>query len=241
MDREQLYNNMTERKHSVVHHQPYNGGNGRIDRFLDLIRDGSLPRGGVALDFGGSHGDLLDLALREKLFDDGYVADISWRSVEVARGRGLKAAVMDVDSRGINFSTEFFDCVVALDVIEHLVDPVNFARECYKVLKPDGWVFINTPNISYWRHLESLVCDGHFPHTSGDREVYHGGHLAFYNENDLVEIFETAGFAGNRHTYADGQYDAPPHIWRNLLRERGAKADSMLGYPNLIWSIKKRK
>lgn len=239
MDREQLYEKISRRKANPRHAEQYRYDNGRINRFLDLVRDGSLPRGGWVVDVGGSHGDLVEASLREGLFDQGTVLDISMQSVEVARDRGLDAVVIDIDNEPMcgrySREDEHQDAVVALDFIEHIVDPENFARECAKVLRPGGYVFINTPNIQYWEHLEELVLHGRFPHTSGDTEVYHGGHLAFYNENDIERIFRPAGFNRFEVFMASDEGKNPSPLWTNLFKESDpVKKYRMLSCPNLM-------
>jgi SAM-dependent methyltransferase len=39
-----------------------------------------------------------------------------------------------------------FDCVVAVEVVEHVTDDVAFVREVNRVLKPGGWFLATTPN-----------------------------------------------------------------------------------------------
>lgn len=242
MDRDKLYESISARKRNLEHLRPYAGGNGRIDRFLDMIRRGDLPRGFHVLDVGGSHGDLVDISLRERLFEHGDVLDISVEACQIANQRGHVSWHIDVDRDGLRAQTGLlsgFDCISALDFIEHIVDPVGFARECYRALRSGGYVFINTPNISYWKNLESLVVRGQFPHTSGDTEVYHGGHLGFYNENDLFSIFSQAGFSSDRmRVWKDPDVVEPvPPIWSRLLSEHDqVKKDRMLSQPNLLFS-----
>lgn len=219
MDKSEIYKEISDRKHTDNHYNEYYGGNGRIDRFLGLVEHGDIKKGGSLLDVGGSHGDLVQYALREGLFDQGTVIDISSLSVEVAKKRGIQAVKCDVDKDGLLRAANTTDCIAALDFIEHIVDPENFARECFRVLKPGGTVFINTPNILYWKHLEEMVVHGRFPHTSGDVEVYHGGHLAFYCYDDMVKIFSSAGFH-NFSRFADtNTCEEPiPNIWVNLMK-----------------------
>jgi len=99
---------------------------------------------------------------------------------------------------------------------------------------------LNTPNIQYWRHLESLVCRGVFPHTSGDREVYHGGHVAFYNYNDLS--YFCRGWGGYRMHTRGLPYDPPPPIWQMLGKDCGVKSapsNIQMSYGDLIFSAVK--
>jgi predicted SAM-dependent methyltransferase len=135
------------------------------------------------------------------------------------------------------------DLITALDFIEHIVDPENFARECFRVLKSGGEAFINTPNIRFWKHIEQLKYGGRFPHTSGDREVFHGGHLAFFTLSDLCDIFGDAGFTSFEQFKDDECFEAPPmpfltgfnpksqQEYVNLLME--------LGCPNLLFKAVK--
>ena len=250
-----LYDDISSRKAKPADYEPYHGGNGRIDRAVHLITQspeaahGYFPKGGTLLDIGGATGNL-GYALREH-YSRRITLDISdiCRGPAEAKGNEFIHANTDVD--GIPLPAESVDIIVALDVIEHLLNPEKFARECFRVLKPDGAVLVNTPNIQFWRHLKSLVCDGVFPHTSGDREVYHGGHVAFYNFHDLTNIFHGAGFHDGGRMQTEGlEYDPPPPIWKMLSQnERGfvgmgyswqaAPVDRQLGYADLIYTVKK--
>jgi SAM-dependent methyltransferase len=212
MDRSELYDTMATRKSAPKDLEPYRGDNGRVNRCVDLFRQGKLRRGGALLDIGGGIGDLA-YACRD-MFERAVVVDISAKNLEAARAKGCVTLQVDIDREGLEKVGGQFDVVTALDFIEHIVDPESFARECFRVLKPGGEVFINTPNIQHFRHIEQLV-RGRFPHTSGDRDVYHGGHLAFFTYLDLVDIFLAAGFDARRfEQFKDDEgYVAPPQEW----------------------------
>ena len=99
---------------------------------------------------------------------------------------------------------------------------------------------INTPNIQYWRHLHSLVVDGVFPHTSGDPEVYHGGHVAFYNLQDLEELFVRRGGFVDPTMHVQGlNGDPPPPIWASLSKLPPDTRNRQLSYADLIYSCRK--
>lgn len=44
-------------------------------------------------------------------------------------------------------SVEKFDAVVAIEIIEHLENPFGFIRQCAKLLKSGGLLFVTTPNV----------------------------------------------------------------------------------------------
>jgi 2-polyprenyl-3-methyl-5-hydroxy-6-metoxy-1,4-benzoquinol methylase len=248
MDKGELYDTMAERKYKPRDMQPYDGNNGRVNRCVQFMRAGKIRTGGTLLDVGGGIGDL-GYATRD-LFERRIVVDISDKNLQAARTKGNEILVGDVDIEGFRTLTPYsstcqtiednsVDVVCALDFIEHIVDPENFARECRRVLKPSGEVFINTPNIRFWRHIDQLWKTGKFPHTSGDREVYHGGHLAFYTYSDLREIFEPAGFVSVLQLKDEEGYESPPNMWISAFTPRNQDEYMRLslefGCPNMLY------
>ena len=240
-----LYDRLNARKAKPEDDLPYSGGNGRIDRCVQLVRQGKLPNHGTLLDVGGATGNLC-YALREEFKNDRWVIDISDGPLNSARKKGAatETACVNVDRVGLPVSDGQADLVAALDFIEHIVDPERFARECYRVLKRDGAVFINTPNIRFWGHIEQLVIRGSFPHTSGDRDVYHGGHVAFFTRHDLEEIFGNAGFKRFEQVRDSEGFRQPPRMWLDLLPVANQRELMMnveeLGNPNLLFIARKR-
>lgn len=51
---------------------------------------------------------------------------------------------------GIPYKDGFFDTVYAAELIEHLVDPDYFLKECNRLLKPGGTILVTTPNLCAW-------------------------------------------------------------------------------------------
>lgn len=231
-----LYDDIALRKDEANNAGPYTGGNGRIDRAVDLIRNEEFPRSGVLLDVGGATGNL-GYALRD-LFETTVVIDIADACRIPAEDKGNTFLDWNVDNQGLPDEYDGrIDLITALDFIEHVLDPEKFARECFRVLRSGGKALVNTPNIQFWRHLHSLVVDGVFPHTSGDREVYHGGHVAFYNFFDMKRIFTAVGFVEPVMHTRGLEPDPPPPIWMHV----GSFSDKgkHLAYADLIFSCRK--
>jgi len=48
----------------------------------------------------------------------------------------------------LNYSNDFFDVVIAGEIIEHLINIDNFFDEAYRILKPGGMILVTTPNVA---------------------------------------------------------------------------------------------
>lgn len=229
---------MADRKFKPKDLEPYDGNNGRVNRCAQLMRAGKIRTGGTLLDVGGGIGDL-GYAVRD-LFARRVIFDISSKNLSAAEAKGNEVVLGDMDRGGLIGFDSDVDVITALDFIEHIIDPEHFARECHKALRPSGEVFINTPNIRFWRHIEQLRLQGTFPHTSGDREVFHGGHLAFYTYRDLRAIFEPAGFSSVQQIKDEECFEQPsPQFLVALpfISSQDAYVATMLefGCPNLLY------
>lgn len=243
MDRAELYDQMATRKSAPKDFGTYIGDNGRVNRCIQLMRQGKIIHGGTLIDVGGSIGDLCYAAKKELLFGRVFCVDISQKNLEAAASKiGLENTVhLDTDREGLRaFADGEASVVTALDFIEHIIDPEKFARECFRVLRRGGEVFVNTPNIQYWQHIEQLV-QGRFPHTSGDREVYHGGHLAFFTYLDLCDIFGAVGFTDFVQIKDEEGYRQPPQTFNATFMPAPKTQNEYIewcmrfGNPNLLF------
>lgn len=238
MDKLQLYSALADRKIQEDRDVgEYTGHNDRINRCLRFFQDGILRTDGALIDIGGNVGDLC-FALKEK-FEGTLVVDISPKNVDICQRRGLDAISADVDISGIPVGDGKASVVTALDLIEHIMDPEKLAREMFRVLRSGGQVYVNTPNIQFYGHLQSLAFGGRFPHTSGDHEIYHGGHLAFFTYLDLEDIFGRAGFKDLRQLRSE-HYRQPPEFWMGFLRDmERSTALLRMGDPDLVFTCVK--
>lgn len=237
---ERIYDDISKRKNAPKDYQKYVPGmNGRIDRCDRFFEQGLLKSGTVMIDIGGAIGDLGD-SLRN-LFETIWINDVSSIPLAAARTKGHSTWLGNVDEEPIPFNDGTVDFIAMLDVIEHIMDPEKLARECARVLKTGGQAYVNTPNIMHWRHIEYLFRHRMFPHTSGDREVFHGGHTAFFTRRDIDNIFSNAGLSC-RLLKDESTMDSPP-VWiqnfmfdnyaaRNTLSIQSAMDD--LSYPDVL-------
>src|SRR5829696_7071043 len=82
-------------------------------------------------------------------------ADLSVNALTTYRSAAPRP-VVQLDAQRLPFASGSFDIVVSDDVIEHVVDTDAYAREIFRVLVPNGWLFLSTPNLAAWFNRLSL-------------------------------------------------------------------------------------
>jgi 2-polyprenyl-3-methyl-5-hydroxy-6-metoxy-1,4-benzoquinol methylase len=83
------------------------------------------------------------------------------------------------------------DCVVALEVVEHLVCPRLLFEEAHKVLKPGGTLLVSTPYHGYLKNLVLSLVNGWDRHFA---VAWDGGHVKFFSNKTLAGMTIAAGF-----------------------------------------------
>ena len=107
-----------------------------------------------------------------------------------------------------------FDCLVAADVLEHLVDPWSALRAYARLLDPGGTAVISLPNVAHWSTYAALA-RGSWPRNP--EGIHDATHLRWFTLRDARELVEQAGLAV-------ASVDRRPRlIWR------GSKLDDLLG------------
>jgi len=147
------------------------------------------PQRGLLIEVGSSSGSLL-----ETFRNDG------WRVLGVEPDRnaaryakakfGVETTNTILERAGIPDHSA--DVVVMLHVIEHVPDPVGTLTEIHRVLKPGGYLIVETPRYDtlmfklFGRRERSISCDGH---------------IYFFTTDTLRKTYEKAGFVLEKFEY----------------------------------------
>lgn len=99
---------------------------------------------GKILDIGCAGGFFLDYAKSQGW--DTYGIEISSWAFDIAKNK-LGLNIYNRTLREIAFPDNHFDVITMYDILEHTNDPMSELQEVYRVLKPQGLLVINLPNI----------------------------------------------------------------------------------------------
>jgi len=179
------------------------GSNYRPSTFLGVIASVLLPKqirgldahmrhlpkngkGRSLLDFGCGNGEFVSRAK-----DAGWLPigmDMDPEAVRVAQNNGLNVYLGGTDKIAI-LDMEF-DVITLSHVIEHVHDPGQLLRTCYRCLKPGGFLWIETPNFN---------SQGHGIYGRNWRGLEPPRHLVIFTSNSLHRLLKDVGFHRIHH------------------------------------------
>jgi SAM-dependent methyltransferase len=135
-----------------------------------------------------------------------YGLDLMEEAVRRAQQRGLIAQVYDLNIVPLPFRDGFFDCVLALDILEHLFDPLAILREIKRILGADAYTIIFLPlHFDIRQRLRILTGKGIILY---EHLVYDPGcvsweyfHIRFFTLEEVEQFVAAAGFFVERRIY----------------------------------------
>jgi 2-polyprenyl-3-methyl-5-hydroxy-6-metoxy-1,4-benzoquinol methylase len=139
-------------------------------------------KGARLLDLGSGNGAFLQFAQCAGWEVLGVEMDP--KAVEVSRARGLRVQHGTVEA--LDGQDGQFDGITLSHVIEHVHDPLELLRACHRLLKPGGWMWLETPN------LES---EGHRRYGANWRGLEIPRHLVLFTMGSLQHALKRTGFS----------------------------------------------
>lgn len=160
------------------------------------------------LEIGSGSGDVL-LTLSDRYKHCVGVDLSSVRAQELKKLFNGKSCVRimndNFETMAFDYPENFFDTVLMIAVLEHMVDPFGAIQKVYKLLKPGGQVIIDTPNMAKWTRRIKLLL-GYFPSTSSldegflqydkitPTELLDDGHLHYFTFRSLTKLLRRFHF-----------------------------------------------
>jgi 2-polyprenyl-3-methyl-5-hydroxy-6-metoxy-1,4-benzoquinol methylase len=120
--------------------------------------------------------------------------DVSNDGIEIARSNfaNVRFHVCSIyDEQLPSIVNELVDCVISLEVVEHLFYPKKLFEHSYRTLKSGGILILSTPYHGYLKNLALSLIDGWDKHFAAD---WDGGHIKFFSNKALARMAVGAGF-----------------------------------------------
>ena len=193
----------------------------RFDAQREDLAYEMLEQGDKFLDVGCGEGQLVIRAKTK--YNQVYGIDISEsrinRAKENAKGAKEIHFLSGNINSGIQFSNNTFDAVACIDVLEHIFDPYFLLAEINRILKSEGYLILEVPNLGYIRRRLELLF-GKFPRTSSAinwREVgWDGGHLHYFTYSTFCQLLKDSGFRIMK-LKSSGLFGEIKSCWPSLL------------------------
>jgi SAM-dependent methyltransferase len=132
--------------------------------------------------------------------------------------RFIRADVID----WLEGTSEQFDTVLALDVLEHMSDPWSAMQKIFDVLKPGGRLIVSLPNIRFIKVTADLVLRGRFDYQ--EQGILDRTHLRFLTRRSVEQLFVGAGFPSPEiHRLRYPEQSRVTRLGVTVLRDLGCK------------------
>jgi SAM-dependent methyltransferase len=106
----------------------------------------------------------------------------------------------------VPFENDAFDAVIATEIFEHLISPLEMIEEGARILKKGGLFIITTPNVSHIGAVLKLLI-GRSNYERLDRSPMYlqndpwRGHIRFYDKKELTILFRRNDLKLIKHRY----------------------------------------
>jgi len=139
------------------------------------------PAGKKFLDVGTGNGYMMEVA-KEAGFEV-WGTEISSAAIAIAEKK-FPGKIFEGRLENTVYIDDFFDVISLTDVLEHLPNPRETIREVERILKPDGYLFLISPDTdSIWR---TLLGKKWFQ--------YKYDHVCYFNRTSLKYLLKDSGF-----------------------------------------------
>lgn len=152
--------------------------------------------------------------------------DITIRSARYGETHHFSFEIFNVEADPYPYDDGEFDIVLCCEMLEHLVrDPSHLMAESHRVLKPNGYLVMTTPNVACLENIVKLVRGHNLYHPYFGFGVY-GRHNREYTAAELGELFRMHHFE-TTVVAADAYRHDWPYRWATRFGPLRGRKDNL--------------
>jgi len=114
------------------------------------------------------------------------------QTANIARTRLDHVITGSIESALDQIESQSFDCILCLDVLEHLIDPWTVVKALSEKLKAGGILICSIPNIRHFSIALKLLFCGRWNYT--DSGILDRTHLRFFTKSACEQLLDLPGF-----------------------------------------------
>jgi len=128
---------------------------GNVENIVQLIRAYGVHAERFC-DLGAGDGGVTKRILGGISYGTAHAVEVEPENARSLEATGVLVHVCDLNEK-LPLESEFFDVVVANQVIEHLYDTELFLDEVHRIVRPGGIAVISTENLASWHNIGALL------------------------------------------------------------------------------------
>jgi len=114
------------------------------------------------------------------------------KAAEIAKTKMDKVLMGSYDDVEKEIPDNYFDLILAFDVIEHMEQPWNFLQSIKKKMTKNASIILSIPNVRWIYNLKELLYKKDWKYK--DEGILDITHLRFFTEKSIVRLLNENGF-----------------------------------------------
>lgn len=126
--------------------------------------------------------------------DDREVWGVEKNSTAAAKARQKINNVIegDINNALPSLPSNFFDCIVFNDVLEHILYPEDLLKAIIPLLSSHGVVVSSIPNFRFIANLKEILVEKNFAYKSSG--ILDRTHIRFFTMKSIADMYANAGY-----------------------------------------------
>jgi len=145
----------------------------------------------IGCSFGGVTSQVYNFGV-----DECHVVEPNVEDTNFVKENCKNVKVFNSTFEDVGLNENYYDIIVAFDVVEHVYSPGNFLKKCYSLLRNGGRLVIAVPN-----HNDVLLanyeCDKY------KKFYYHKAHINYFTSNSIKDLCKLNGVYGQVKSFLD--------------------------------------